>query len=100
MIVKRFEVVGSLASTLDAEEVCENHEWQCGDSSRTHKDGWTISGNILQDWGFWVNTFEASHPDFGRVWGDFESEVFATSEAAFQDFYEKHPPFSWDYGDI
>lgn len=100
MIVKRFEVKGSSAYTLSPEEVCENHGSQCGGSSRTHKDGWTISGSISEDYFSWVNDFEASHPDFGRVWGNFESEVFASTEEAYQDFFEKHSPQAWDYWDI
>jgi hypothetical protein len=100
MIVKRFDVEGSLAYTLSAEEVFENHDSQCGGASRTHADGWKISGDIHEDYFYWVNDFEATHPVFGRVWGNFESEVSADSEAAYQDFFEKHTPESWDYWDI
>lgn len=100
MIVKRFEVKGSSAHTLAPEEIYENHTFQCGGSSRKHKDGWTISGVISEDYFYWVNDFVATHPDFGRVWGNFESEVFASTEAAFQDFFEGHSPEAWDYWDI
>lgn len=100
MIEKNFVVEGWLAYTLSPEEVCENHNSQHGSFSRTHKDGWTISGAVHEDYYCWVNDFEASHPDFGRVWGNFESKVFATSEEAYQDFFDKHTPNSWDYGDI
>lgn len=71
-----------------------------GTHSRTHDSGWTISGEVHEDYFVWVNAFEASHPTLGRVWGDFESEVFADSEEAFADFWRHHEPEDWDYGDI
>lgn len=66
----------------------------------THKDGWTITGEIHEDYYEWVNDFKASHPKYGKVWGNFESEVFATDEKAFKHFYKYHAPDAWDYGDI
>ena len=81
---------GSLALTLDASEVLENHDEETGEFTRTHADGWTITGRIVEDYFYWVNEFHASHPKFGRVWGDFETEVHATSERAFRKFYENH----------
>lgn len=68
--------------------------------SKTHDDGWTISGEVSEDYYAWVNDFAASHPIWGYVKGNFESEVEAASEEAFADFYEKHPPEAWDYWDI
>ena len=65
-----------------------------------HKNGWTIEGKILEDYYEWVNDFEAFHPVFGRVWGNFESEVHADSEEGFNNFYNNFPPEDWDYGDI
>ena len=69
-------------------------------NSRTHEDGWTITGKIHNDYYTWVNEFEAKHPEYGKVWGDFESEVYATSEKAFEHFYANHKPEAWDYRDI
>jgi hypothetical protein len=69
-------------------------------SSRTHENGWTIKGTIIEDYYYWVNDFEAQHPKFGRVWGDFEDKVFADSEEGFEDFYKNFPPNAWDYADI
>jgi len=66
----------------------------------THEDGWTIEGQIHDDYYKWVNYFEASHPTHGRVWGDFERTVFATSKEAYNHFIEHHFPESWDYWDI
>lgn len=74
MITKRFGVdflanerCCSPALTLSSDEVCENHNSQVGFFTRTHIDGWTISGVIHEDWYYWVNEFEATHPVFGRV---------------------------------
>lgn len=69
-------------------------------SSRTHDNSWTVSGEINEDYYEWVNQFEASHPTLGRVWGDFEDTVYATSEEGYQDFYKNFPPTEWDYDDI
>ena len=88
------------AHTLDAEEVCENHGGKTGLSFRLHADGWTIAGYIREDYFYWVNDFEASHPDFGRVWGDFEEVVYADSEEAYLAFIAAHAPDTWDYQDI
>jgi len=62
--------------------------------------GWTISGQVHEDYFEWINEFEAVHPDFGRVWGDFESEVYADSEEGLQHFLDNHSPEEWDYWDI
>ncbi len=65
-----------------------------------HESGWLIEGSVCEDYYEWVNDFEAVHPDFGRVWGDFEKEVYADSEEGFRHFYSNHPPSQWDYYDI
>lgn len=66
----------------------------------THKDGWTVKGEVIEDYYEWVNEFEAHHLFYGKVWGDFEDTVYADSEEGFKDFYEKHTPEEWDYQDI
>lgn len=68
--------------------------------TKTHEDGWTISGVVQEDWYLWVNEFEASHPIYGRVQGDFETEVLCDSEEGFAYFFEHHGPEVWDYQDI
>jgi hypothetical protein len=88
------------AYTLSPDEVLENHHEQTGHHTRTHADGWTISGFISEDYYYWVNAFEASHPVFGRVWGDFEETVYADSQLAFDVFFRDHGPDAWDYYDI
>lgn len=65
-----------------------------------HDDGWVITGQVHEDWYEWVNEFEAIHPVFGRVWGDFESVVYADSKDGFDHFFEHHTPQEWDYWDI
>ena len=62
--------------------------------------GWEISGEIINDYYEWVNTFMAEHPIYGKVYGDFEDIVFADSNEGFRHFFENHPPCAWDYGDI
>ena len=66
----------------------------------THSSGWTIAGPVHEDYYEWINEFEATHPVYGRIEGDYENTLFATSEEAFQHFYENHPPHAWDYQDI
>ena len=90
----------SMAHTLNAEEVCENHGGKTGDSQRLHADGWLIAGHVKEDYYYWVNDFKASHPTFGRVWGNFEVEVFADSKEAYDAFVASHGPQTWDYWDI
>ena len=100
MFKKAFQLEFShMARTLNPEEVCENGD-VVGFHTRTHQDGWTISGCVHEDWYHWVNEFEAHHPVHGRVWGDFESEVFADSEAGYDAFVQAHSPEEWDYWDI
>ncbi len=90
----------SQARTLDPEEVLKDHDEETGRYMRTHEDGWTITGEIKEDYCYWVNDFGAVHPIFGKVWGNFERTVYADTEAGFNDFYLKHPPREWDYWDI
>lgn len=88
MITKSFNT-GSFAYTLSPSDVLE-----------THDSGWVITGDIHADYYEWVNEFEAVHPKYGRVWGDFEDKVFADSEEGFYHFFEHHPPCEWNPKDI
>lgn len=104
MITKKFGIdfdsVGG-ALTLDPSEVSENGFTKDDDiQQKTHKDGWTIRGIVHQNYFEWVNDFEATHPTYGKVWGNFENEVFADSEDGYNHFYENHTPEDWDYEDI
>ena len=88
MFIKKFHVDGHDASTLDPSDL------------GLHDDGWKIEGDVCEDYYEWVNEFSATHPVFGRVWGNFEDKVYADSEVGFNHFYENHPPSDWDYWDI
>lgn len=99
MFEKNFDVAEN-AYTVCASAVCETPETAVGVPSRSHATGWTISGAVQDQGLLWVNEFSAVHPRYGRVWGDFETTVFADSEEGFDDFFEKHPPNFWDYHDI
>lgn len=89
------------ALTLERREVTDDENAVSGRTyTKTHESGWTITGKIFEDCFTWVNHFEAHHPYFGKVWGDFESEVYADTEKGFADFYKNHTPEAWDYHDI
>jgi len=62
--------------------------------------GWHIEGEICEDYYKWINDFNAFHPIHGRVTGDFESLVKASSKEAYEQFLKDHPYDEWDYGDI
>lgn len=89
------------AYTLSPSEVCEG-DGKDDDTiySRTHADGWTISGCIHEDYYYWVNEFSATKTDGSFVKGDFESEIHASSIEAVEDFIAHHTPSYWDYWDI
>lgn len=71
-----------------------------GNFTKTYDNGWTLSGYAQDDWRLWVNLFFATHHKYGMVWGDFEINVFAETEEAYQDFVKHFPPMDWDYHDI
>jgi hypothetical protein len=101
MYTKTYVPVGSMAQTLAPREVFgPNHKGETGYNYYTHPDGWTIEGEICEDYYLWVNDFKAHHPIFGFVRGNFESVVEATSEEALEHFLKNHPIEVWDYWDI
>lgn len=71
-----------------------------GDALGSHPSGWTITGELQEDYFVWVNEFEAVHPTLGWVRGDFEHLVEAKSKKAFEHFITHHPFEEWDYWDI
>lgn len=102
MIEKRFGVdffSSGGALTLGVNEVSEL-DVESGYHVRKHESNWTIEGYVMEDYFVWVNEFKAQHPSLGKVWGDFEGSVFASSERAFKHFMKHHHPSAWDYGDI
>ena len=62
--------------------------------------GWTITGQVQEDYFEWVNYFEAVHAKYGELKGDFEDQVIAESQEAFEHFVDHHPVQIWDYWDI
>lgn len=84
----KFNITGHQAHTLSPVDIGENDS------------GWVISGEIHEDYYQWVNDFEAVHPVYGKVWGNFELEVYADTEEGYNHFIENHPPEEWDYWDI
>jgi len=91
---------GGATLTLRQSDICTDRRIKEGTHSRTHESGWTISGSLREDYYVWVNKFNATHPEYGRVWGDFQREVFADSEEGYQHFWINHKPHSWSYWDI
>ncbi len=87
------------ALTLDVSEVTDS-DATGGVHTKTHADGWTITGEVHEDYYTWVNSFSATHPEYGTVAGDFEDEVTATSEEGFKHFWQHHRPTEWDYSNI
>jgi hypothetical protein len=104
MVTKKFGVdFDSLggALTLCISEVVSDENYTTGiEYQKTHSDGWTIKGVVYEDCFEWVNDFEAEHPIYGKVWGNFENQVNADSEEGYNHFYNNHTPEAWDYGDI
>ena len=86
------------ALTLSSEEVSETSE--SGTHTRTHDSGWTITGQIFEDYYVWVNDFKAHHPEYGILHGNFEDDIYCESEEAFAHFWVNHEPLAWDYHDI
>lgn len=64
------------------------------------KSGWTIEGEVHEDWYEWVNDFVAVHPVYGKIEGNFEDAVTADTQIALDHFLINHPFYEWDYYDI
>ena len=47
-------------------------EWH----EETFPSGWTIKGTVSGDYYEYMNGFSATHPQYGKVWGDFEDMVY------------------------
>jgi hypothetical protein len=71
--------------------------------SRTHKNGWTISGKIVEDWVSWVPFITAFHKKYGVIYGDFSEEIIVVldnpDEALFH-FLDNNTPLVWNSYDI
>lgn len=104
MVIKKFGTDFNSdggALILTPSEVSENGYTKYGDiQQKTHPDGWTVKGVVHKNNYAWVNDFEATHPVYGKVWGNFESQVFADTEEGYNHFYINHKPEAWDYHEI
>lgn len=67
---------------------------------KEHYSGWTIKGEVREDWFKWTQEFYAHHEIFGDLWGDYNGTVYAYSQKAYNHFYENHPPIFFDSRDI
>ncbi len=65
----------------------------------THR-GWTITGVVKKDYYKWVNFFEATHAEFGEVYGNYDYKIFASSKEGYLNFCKHFPFHEWDYDDI
>lgn len=61
---------------------------------------WIVRGGVITDHWSWINDFEAFHPDYGLVVGDFEEDIMYSSEKALAHFLKYHCFTEWDYRDI
>lgn len=68
--------------------------------TRIHSNGWTITGNMSNDYYSWVEKFEAIHPTFGKIVGVVDDKIYATSEEGYEDFIKNHPITGMDLDDI
>jgi hypothetical protein len=91
---------GTSACTLPLTAVAEAEEVRDGTFTKVHPDGWTITGDLVQEWVCFVNNFSAVNQNGDWVRGDFGTVVWASSEEAFDDFVAAHPFHEWDYEDI
>src|SRR4028118_7631 len=86
---------GLILGASDVSDKPNHHEYKY--SSRKHESGWVISGTPVEGDSYdWVHEFEATHERYGRVWGNFEHQVFADTEEGFNHFYANHPPAEHD----
>lgn len=88
------------AITLNPEYVLPGHDEETGTFTHVHLNGWIVTGEIVEDYYHWVNNFEAFHPYYGWVKGNFEDEIQCDTEEGFLKFMEEFPPNEWDYYDI
>lgn len=71
---------------------------------KQNKNDWFFKAKIQEDYYQWINFFEATHPKYGKIFGDFEIGIHYPKEnkEALNDFLEKTFQYLnlWDYMDI
>ena len=85
---------------VTVEHACAPARTLCPSLLGANGSGWIIDGEVHEDWYEWVNYFEAFHPDYGWVKGDYEDCLEAYSQEGLDHFMANHPPEEWDYWDI
>lgn len=88
MFSKEYNTGGHYVNTLCPSYIGQN------------ESGWLIKSVVHEDYYKWGNEFEASHPVYGKLYGNFETIVYGDSEEGFNHFIQHHPPSEWDYWDI
>jgi hypothetical protein len=71
--------------------------------TREHKNGWTISGVIVEEYIKWVDTFFAHHPKCGYVYGSLNKNIYAVSddpEKCINKFIVDNLPLIWNANEI
>jgi hypothetical protein len=65
--------------------------------SKTHKSGWTITAKMSHVGCLpCVTDFTAKHEKYGELKGNYDTEITSTNKEAFDHFYSKHSPYSYD----
>lgn len=59
--------------------------------TKNHEDGWTISAKIEHYHYVWIETFKASHPKYGRIYGNLNESIKVQSLKAYEHFIKYHP---------
>jgi len=59
---------------------------------KKHPSGWKISAKINEDYILFISDFKASHPHYGKLYGDYDKIIYAESDEAYNHFIENHPP--------
>jgi len=71
-----------------------------GYHSKKHKSGWTISGEVHEDYYTWVEEFSAKHDKYGEIIGNFNDFILVESEESLKHFLKHHPYEDWELKDI
>jgi hypothetical protein len=91
---------GLYTRILDIKVVTDDKHCEGGFHTKTNSSGWTVSATVKCDYYRWIESFEAQHKIYGRVYGDFSKIVYATTKKGYLDFIKNHPPHDLDQDDI
>ena len=71
--------------------------------TKTHENGWKISGVIKEDFVHYINIISAYHPKFGYIFGNFSEEIHVISfnpKISIEHFLDNNPPLIWNSWNI